>query len=388
MRAKLLLLSCVILFIYLAGFVKLPVKDPFAIDVLAGASTAVDQASLEYQCSALGLKKYILISTNVTVNRNLSVEKIPSQTTRLFGLTTSENGNPNYTLTVPLLTLNVKTAIEYGKLVGNVYVNAASCNFLNLAVTGNVYFATQAIKDSFSISGGSISGSQTVGTPPAGGTASPTPTPTPTATPAPTVAPTVAPTTSTPTANPIATPEPTATLAPTATPAPTQIPVSGISLSKASATLKVSESLQLNATVSPSEASNKAVTWSSNNTKVATVSSAGKVTAKGPGSATIQIVTTQGGFKANCKVTVTQPVLSVKINKATLTILKGKSSTLTSIINPSNASNKKVAWKSANVKVATVSSLGKVTAKSKGTTYVTVTTAEGKKAAKCKVTVK
>ena len=67
---------------------------------------------------------------------------------------------------------------------------------------------------------------------------------------------------------------------------------------------------------------------------------------------------------------------------------KGKSIKLKATIMPSNADNKKVTWKSSNKRVATVSSKGKIKAKNKGTAIITVKTKDGKKTAKCKVTVK
>ena len=428
-------MSFALLLTIFARFSNFPVKDPFAIDVLAGASRVSTQAAFETQCSASGLNRYIELMNNLTVNKNISIDKISSETNRLFGLTTSENGSPNYILTIPLLTLNVKASIEYGRIIGNIYVNASTCNFLNLTVTGNVYFATQAIKDSFKTSGGSISGTQTVGAPPSGATATPTvtatplvtatptsvptatpvrtATPAPTATPVPTATPIATATqvatatpiatatpvatatplatatppvtaTPVPTATPIATPNATATLAPT----PSPVAVSGVVISKTTAALKVAGTLQLTASVSPLGATNKAVSWTSSNAKVATVSTSGKVTAKGPGSATITVTTVDGQFKATCKVTVTQPVSAVKLNKAALTILKGKTAKLTSTVSPTNASNKKVTWKSSNTKIATVTSTGIVKGIKKGTVTITATTVDGKKTAKCKVTIK
>lgn len=83
------------------------------------------------------------------------------------------------------------------------------------------------------------------------------------------------------------------------------IKVSQIALNKTGATLMKNETLDLKATVTPSNAANKAVTWKSSNTKVATVNSRGKVTAKSPGTATITCTAKDGsGKKATCKITV------------------------------------------------------------------------------------
>lgn len=83
------------------------------------------------------------------------------------------------------------------------------------------------------------------------------------------------------------------------------IKVSKVTLNKTGATLMKNETLALKATVTPSNAANKAVTWKSSNTKIATVSSSGKVTAKSPGTVTITCTTKDGsGQKATCKITV------------------------------------------------------------------------------------
>ncbi|MFA6309023.1 MAG: Ig domain-containing protein [Clostridia bacterium] len=165
-------------------------------------------------------------------------------------------------------------------------------------------------------------------------------------------------------------------------------PVVSVKLNKTSAALKVAQTLQLTATITPADALPKLVTWKSSNTKVVTVSTTGKITAKGPGVATITVKTASLNKTATCKVTVTQPVKSVKLSKTILTLKKAKTYTLKATISPTNASNKKVTWKTSNKKIAIVSTTGKITAKGKGTVYITVTTVDGKKTARCKVIVK
>ena len=81
--------------------------------------------------------------------------------------------------------------------------------------------------------------------------------------------------------------------------------VTKLTLNKTKATLNPVDTLTLKATVTPSNATNKAVTWKSSNTKVATVSSSGKVTAKAAGMATITCTAKDGsGKSATCKITV------------------------------------------------------------------------------------
>ena len=225
-------------------------------------------------------------------------------------------------------------------------------------------------------------GSITVLVPTATPTASPAATTAATATATATPAPAAAPTAATATATPA--PAPT----PTTTPTHILIPITNVNISKSTATINTNQTLQLTVTILPSNATNKAVKWSSENTKIATVSSNGKVTAKLPGTTTITVMSKNGSFKAACKITVRQPLISINLNKTKITLAIGKSYKLVSTINPSNASNKRVLWKTSNSKTATINSSGAVLAKAKGTAYITVTSEDGKKSARCTVTVK
>lgn len=85
----------------------------------------------------------------------------------------------------------------------------------------------------------------------------------------------------------------------------------GVSLNKSSIQLEKGGTETLTATINPTNASNKNVTWSSSNTSVATVSSSGKITAKGKGTAIITVKTEDGGHTATCEVNVTEPKLTV-----------------------------------------------------------------------------
>ena len=140
------------------------------------------------------------------------------------------------------------------------------------------------------------------------------------------------------------------------------------------------------ATVTPELASaTNDVDWSSSKEAVATVDN-GVVTAKKAGSAVITAKV--GAVTATCKVTVRQHVTSVKLNATRKVLYNGKATTLKATVYPSNASNKAVTWKTSNSKVATVNAKGVVRAKKPGYAYITVTTKDSKKTARCKVTVK
>ncbi len=157
--------------------------------------------------------------------------------------------------------------------------------------------------------------------------------------------------------------------------------VSRVSLDRTSLTLAVGSSAILTATVNPSNASEKTITWSSSNISVATVTD-GTVKAVAAGTATITAMA--GNKTATCKVTVEVPVSSVSLNYTSLTLTEGESFTLTATVSPSNATNKAVSWSSSNTSVATVSN-GSVRAVAAGT--VTITAKAGDKTATCKVTV-
>lgn len=162
--------------------------------------------------------------------------------------------------------------------------------------------------------------------------------------------------------------------------------VTGVTLNTTSVALTEGQTTTLAATVSPSGADQK-VTWTTSNSSVASVSSTGKVTAKNPGTANIIVTTVEGGYTATCTVTVTEKaVTGVKLNKTSMSLDVGNTSTLTATISPSGANNS-VIWSSSDPSVATVSSTGKVTAVKAGTTTIMVKTANGGYTAACTVTV-
>ncbi len=166
------------------------------------------------------------------------------------------------------------------------------------------------------------------------------------------------------------------------------VAVTGVSLNKTTAKLTVGDSETLTATVTPSNATNKSVTWKSSNTAIATVEN-GVIKAVKAGTATITVTTADGGKTASCAVTVVNSVVAVtgvSLNKTTAKLTVGGSETLTATVAPSNATNKSVTWKSSNTAVATVEN-GVVKAVKAGTATITVTTADGGKTASCAVTV-
>ena len=173
------------------------------------------------------------------------------------------------------------------------------------------------------------------------------------------------------------------------TPSPsTPVAVSGVALDKKVATVNVGKKVTVKATVTPANADNKTLAWTSSNTKIATVSN-GVVKGVKAGRVIITAKTTDGSnISATCTVTVKQPVTSISLSKKA-TMYTGKKLTLKAKVNPANASNKALTWKSSNAKVAKVSSKGIVTGVKAGTVKITATAKDGsRKSATCTVTVR
>ena len=172
---------------------------------------------------------------------------------------------------------------------------------------------------------------------------------------------------------------------------PSTVAVTSVSVSPSSVTLTEGESKALSATVSPSDATDKSVSWTSSAPDVASVTSSGNVTAIKAGSATITVKTTDGGKTATCAVTVNAkvfPVTGVTLDAKTKELVEGESFTLKATVAPDNATDKSVTWTSSAPEVATVDANGKVTAVKAGSATITVKTTDGGKTATCAVTVK
>ena len=156
-----------------------------------------------------------------------------------------------------------------------------------------------------------------------------------------------------------------------------------VKLSKTKATIEKGKTMTLKATVTPETLKDKSVIWKSSNTKVATVTSAGKVKGVKAGTATITCTSKATGAKATCKVTVGY----VKLDKTEATIMKDKTTTLSATVYPSSLTDKSVKWESSNNAVATVTSAGKVKGVEAGTATITCTSSSTGTKATCKVTV-
>jgi uncharacterized protein YjdB len=153
--------------------------------------------------------------------------------------------------------------------------------------------------------------------------------------------------------------------------------ITSISLIPNSTTLNVGRTMSMYASISPINADNKTLNWTSNNTSAARVDSTGLVTAVSAGTAIIRATTTDGSnLSATCTVTVVVPVDNITVNPTALTMHVNDTQTITPTITPSNATDKSVTWSSNNTSVATVNN-GTVTAVSPGSAIITARTSNG-----------
>lgn len=168
------------------------------------------------------------------------------------------------------------------------------------------------------------------------------------------------------------------------------VPVSGINLGGDQA-IQVGQTINLTAEITPSDATNKKVTWTSSNPTAATVDDVGKVTALAPGETTVTATAADGsGVNGNCRITVSAAqiaVTGIELDKTSLELTVGDTTVLTASVTPGDASDKSVNWSTSEEKIAAVDQQGQVRACAPGTATITAKTSNGKTAV-CVVTVK
>ena len=166
------------------------------------------------------------------------------------------------------------------------------------------------------------------------------------------------------------------------------VKLTGISVNQ-SYTINEGATAKLTVTYTPSNASNKGVTWKSSNNDIVTVDGAGNIKGISSGTATITVTSSEGGYSATSKITVNavdRTLKGITLSKSTLTLEIGKSETLTVNYNPTNAKNKNVTWRSSNSSIVSVDN-GKITANKAGVAEIKAISEEGDFEAICKVTV-
>ena len=151
------------------------------------------------------------------------------------------------------------------------------------------------------------------------------------------------------------------------------IDVTGVTISVSEATVEKGSAYTLTATVLPSNADDKVVSWTSSDGNVATVDSNGVVSGVGCGNAIITVTTHDKGYTATCNMSVENHVTSVDLNTYILTLASGNTYQLVATVSPEDACDKSVTWASNNTNVATVDSNGLISGVTIGSATVTVT---------------
>ena len=171
--------------------------------------------------------------------------------------------------------------------------------------------------------------------------------------------------------------------------------VKGVKLNKNFINLEYGKTAKINATISPSNATNKGIIWTSSNKRLVSVDAYGNVKAIGniTGDSTITAKTADGNHIATAKVHVTKvpvKVRGIKLNKTTDTVYlnsPNRTVNLAATIFPLDAEEKGIIWTSSNTNIATVNN-GKVIANYPGTSTITATTVDGNYKASYKLIVK
>lgn len=171
------------------------------------------------------------------------------------------------------------------------------------------------------------------------------------------------------------------------------ITISSISLSEGSATLAIGEALQLNAIISPANATTQIIKWSSINPNIASVDANGLVKAITEGTTQVIATTTDGSnLSAICEITVKKQfvsISSIQIVPNSFEMTVGQNGLLEVEITPTDATNKSVTWSSTNPSVVTVTQDGAVQAHSEGKVVIIASTKDGSNlSAICSVSVK
>lgn len=163
-----------------------------------------------------------------------------------------------------------------------------------------------------------------------------------------------------------------------------EIPVESVNLNKSTFTGREGTTVQLTATVSPANAKDKTVTWSTSNAKVATVTNNGLVLLVGTGTA--EITARCGNASSTCQITVQPPLAEgISVTPVSGTIKENNTLQLNAVITPANAAFT-LSWNSSNPAIATVSETGLVKGINVGTANITVRTDNGLEAT-CRINV-
>lgn len=169
------------------------------------------------------------------------------------------------------------------------------------------------------------------------------------------------------------------------------LPIKVLDINKTKINISLGNNIPKTASIKAATNSKKGIKYISSNTKVATVNSKGKVTAKNRGTCYIKVYLKENPkIYKKCKITVVQKVKSLSISKSKIIFNSQKENALlTAKVLPTNTNNKNLIWSCNNKNVACLSSDGNIIPKNKGTCKITAKTTDGSNlSVSCYVTVK
>lgn len=153
--------------------------------------------------------------------------------------------------------------------------------------------------------------------------------------------------------------------------------VTGLTLDTKNKDMYVGETYRITYSLTPSDAAEVTVNWTTTNNAIASVDAKGLVTARGVGTAVIIAKTADGGYMAMCTINVSRTATAVKLDVTKLSMNVGDSYQFSTILTPADSDNASLLWESSDPKIAAVSKRGKVTAKAPGTCIIMVKTKSG-----------
>ena len=168
----------------------------------------------------------------------------------------------------------------------------------------------------------------------------------------------------------------------------TVIPVTSISIGQATRDIYIGSTEQITPSFNPSNATYKAVSFTSSDSNIATVDANGVVRGLKEGTAIITVSTKRENIKANITINVkNNPSVSVSLSTSSVSLNVGETTSISASVKPQTASNQTVSFTSSNSNIVTVDQFGVIRAVGKGTATITVTPNGGGTPSTCIVTV-